>query len=98
MRNLPGRPDIALTRARVAVFVDGCFWHGCPVHAVAPKANAAWWRSKLDANLARDRRDEAVLRESGWFVVRAWEHEDPAIVADAIERLWRERIAELSGP
>jgi DNA mismatch endonuclease (patch repair protein) len=67
------------------------------VHAVAPKANAEWWRSKLDANVARDRRDEAVLRESGWVVVRAWEHEDPVTVADAIERLWRERIAERRG-
>lgn len=92
--NLPGRPDIALTRARIAVFVDGCFWHGCPEHAVAPKANANWWRSKLDANVARDRRNDATLRESGWVVVRAWEHEDPVLVADGIERLWRDRLEE----
>jgi len=92
VRALPGRPDIALTRARIAVFVDGCFWHGCPDHAVAPKANADWWRSKLDANVTRDRRTEEHFRESGWLVVRAWEHEDPAEVADVVERAWRERI------
>lgn len=92
VRALPGRPDIALTRARIAVFVDGCFWHGCPDHAVAPKANAEWWRSKLDANIARDRRTEERLRESGWLVIRAWEHENPADVADVVERTWRERL------
>jgi DNA mismatch endonuclease (patch repair protein) len=92
--NLPGRPDIALTRAKVAVFVDGCFWHGCPEHAVAPKANADWWRSKLGANVARDRRNDVALRESGWLVVRAWEHENPVVVADGIEALWRDRLAD----
>jgi DNA mismatch endonuclease (patch repair protein) len=89
---IPGRPDIALTRARIAVFVDGCFWHGCPEHAVAPKANADWWRSKLDANVARDRRTEERLREMGWLVIRAWEHENPVDAADVIERAWRDRI------
>jgi len=97
VKNLSGRPDIALTRARVAVFVDGCFWHGCPEHAVAPKANAEWWRVKLDANVARDRRNDAVLQNSGWVVVRAWEHDDPVRVADAIERLSRVRMAEKGG-
>jgi DNA mismatch endonuclease (patch repair protein) len=91
LTTLPGRPDIALTRARIAVFVDGCFWHGCPEHAVAPKANAAWWRSKLDANVTRDRRTDERLREAGWCVIRAWEHENPSDVADKIERMWRER-------
>lgn len=90
--SLPGRPDIVLTRARIAIFVDGCFWHGCPEHAVAPKSNAEWWRSKLEANVARDRRDAARLHEAGWTVVRAWEHESPVLVADAIEQLWRDRI------
>ena len=94
VRNLPGCPDIALTRARIAVFVDGCFWHGCPEHAVAPKANAEWWRSKLDANVARDQRNDATLRESGWIVVRAWEHQSPVAVANDIEHLWRDRIGQ----
>lgn len=92
VRTLPGRPDIALTRARIAVFVDGCFWHGCPDHAVAPKANAEWWRCKLDANVTRDRRTDGRLREDGWVVIRAWEHENPADVADVIEQTWRDRI------
>lgn len=90
--NLPGRPDIVLTRAKVAIFVDGCFWHGCAQHAVAPKANANWWRAKPDANVARDRRNGSTLRESGWIVVRVWEHESPVAVADRIEQLWRDRI------
>ena len=89
VRNLPGRPDIVLSRARIAVFVDGCFWHGCPVHAVAPKANATWWESKLSDNRERDERNEASLRDTGWLVVRAWEHENPTTVAEEIERLWR---------
>lgn len=92
---LPGRPDITLTRARIAIFVDGCFWHNCPEHAVAPKANADWWRSKLDANVARDRRNDQRLRETGWLVIRAWEHEKPTDVADIIEKTWRERIETL---
>jgi DNA mismatch endonuclease (patch repair protein) len=90
-RGLPGRPDVVLTRARIAVFVDGCFWHGCPEHAVAPKANAAWWRSKLDANRARDERDTSALDANGWLVIRAWEHESPQAVAAEVERLWRRR-------
>ena len=76
------------------MFVDGCFWHGCPEHAVAPKANGDWWRAKLDANVARDRRNDAALQDSGWVVIRTWEHDDPVRVADAIERLWRTRIEE----
>jgi len=91
--DLPGRPDIVLTRAKVAIFVDGCFWHGCPQHAVAPKANANWWRAKLDANAARDHRTGSTLQESGWIVVRVWEDENPVAVADRIEQLWRDRIA-----
>jgi DNA mismatch endonuclease (patch repair protein) len=65
------RADIIFTRWRVAVFVDGCFWHGCPEHATQPKANAAWWGQKLAANVARDRRADAALRAEGWQVVRS---------------------------
>lgn len=76
---VPGMPrrtiDIAFTRARVAVLVDGCFWHGCPVHAVPPKNNAAWWAAKLAANRARDAETNRALEEAGWTVVRLWEHE-----------------------
>lgn len=70
------RADIVFPRARVAVFVDGCFWHGCPEHYVAPKANAAFWRGKVEANRARDRDTDRRLHELGWIVVRVWEHDE----------------------
>src|SRR6478752_732050 len=69
------RGDIVWRGRKIVVFVDGCFWHGCPVHATAPKANADWWREKLDANIARDKRTNAELIERGWKVMRFWEHE-----------------------
>lgn len=81
--------DLAFPRQRVAVFVDGCFWHGCPEHGTSPRANAAWWRTKIDANIARDRDTDARLTEAGWHVVRVWEHESLedsfAKVATAVE-------------
>lgn len=72
---LPGRPDVVFASLRAVVFVDGCFWHVCPRHAVPPKANAAFWRRKLKANVARDRLVDRKLRELGWRVIRVWEHE-----------------------
>src|SRR5689334_15276812 len=77
--------DIAFGPARVAVFVDGCFWHQCPEHGTLPKANGAWWAEKLDGNVARDRRTDAALEDRGWTVIRVWEHEDPEKAADRIE-------------
>ena len=75
-RRLPRvRPDFVFPRLRVAVFVDGCFWHGCPKHATQPKTNAAFWRDKIAANRARDRRVNHVLRALGWRVLRIWEHD-----------------------
>ena len=68
--------DVAFPKARVAVFVDGCFWHMCPEHATWPKNNAEWWRTKLQTNAARDRETTQMLERSGWQVVRLWEHED----------------------
>ncbi|MFC5724764.1 very short patch repair endonuclease [Streptomyces gamaensis] len=76
--------DIAFTGAKVAVFLDGCFWHGCPQHATSPKANAEWWRQKLDRNMARDRETTQHLVDAGWTVLRFWEHEDPAKVASDV--------------
>jgi DNA mismatch endonuclease (patch repair protein) len=67
--------DIAFTRQRVAVFVDGCFWHCCPEHGTRPKRNADWWSAKLDANVERDRRNTDRLTAAGWSVVRIWEHQ-----------------------
>jgi len=94
---LPGTPDIALTRARVAVFVDGCFWHRCPQHGTSPKNNSAWWASKLDGNVARDRRKDMQLEEMGWVSIHVWEHEDPVSAATEIYRIWRERTARSAG-
>lgn len=67
-------PDFVFLKQRVTVFVDGCFWHGCPRHATQPKNNAAFWRRKLAGNRARDRRVNRALRRAGWRVVRIWEH------------------------
>lgn len=75
------RPDVVFTRARVAVFVDGCYWHRCPIHATDPKSNAEFWRAKFARNVARDRCDDQALRTAGWTVLRFWEHEDPKTVA-----------------
>lgn len=69
------RADIAFTRWRVAVFLDGCFWHACPLHATLPKTNRNWWRDKLQSNASRDRDTETLLVSQGWRVVRLWEHE-----------------------
>ncbi|WP_275691335.1 very short patch repair endonuclease [Pseudonocardia broussonetiae] len=80
------RADIAFTRRRIAVFVDGCFWHACPQHATSPKANAAWWATKLAGNVARDRDTDDRLSAAGWTVVRIWEHESAADGADRVER------------
>lgn len=80
------RPDIVFPRSRIAVFVDGCFWHWCEEHAHLPKANAALWRRKLLANRQRDAAHDAVLRREGWKVLRVWEHEAAEDAADLIER------------
>jgi DNA mismatch endonuclease, patch repair protein len=67
--------DIAFTRRKVAVFVDGCFWHGCVDHGTSPRSNSEWWRQKLQANRQRDRDTDRLLNEQGWTVLRIWEHE-----------------------
>ncbi|MFG3079304.1 very short patch repair endonuclease [Streptomyces parvulus] len=85
---VPGMPrrtiDIVFPRTKVAVFLDGCFWHGCPQHATHPKANAEWWRTKLDKNMARDAETTAHLQQEGWTVLRFWEHEVPETVANKV--------------
>ena len=78
------RADIAFTRQRIAVFIDGCFWHGCPDHLHVPKANAEYWVPKLARNAERDAEVTAVLTSLGWTVLRFWEHEDPEEAADEI--------------
>jgi DNA mismatch endonuclease (patch repair protein) len=76
--------DIAFGGLKVAVFLDGCFWHGCPQHATSPKANADWWRTKLNRNVARDRETTEHLIDAGWTVLRFWEHEAPDVVAASV--------------
>jgi DNA mismatch endonuclease (patch repair protein) len=75
----------------VVVFVDGCFWHGCPEHATWPKHNSEFWRAKIEANRLRDRDTDARLTADGWAVVHVWEHEDPLAAAARVEDLLRER-------
>jgi len=84
---LPGlrrRADLVFGPARVAVYIDGCFWHGCPLHGNSPRTNTEYWRTKLDGNRARDADTDRRLADAGWRVVRAWEHESPAAVAEKV--------------
>ena len=97
--DIPGRPDIVFSRARVAVFVDGCYWHSCPLHATRPKARAEWWAAKLTRNVERDREVDVKLASLGWWVIRVWEHEirtsrkhQIKAVVDRIETDVRERL------
>lgn len=78
---VPGTPrrtiDIAFTKQKLALFIDGCFWHGCPEHGEVPRANADWWAAKIAKNTARDRQTDALLLKEGWSVIRFWEHVPP---------------------
>jgi DNA mismatch endonuclease, patch repair protein len=87
---IPGsrrRVDIVFPRQRVAVFVDGCFWHVCPDHGTWPKHNAQWWRQKLERNTKRDAESNAQLNGLGWTVIRVWEHEDIDLAANRVARV-----------
>ncbi|WP_264079963.1 very short patch repair endonuclease [Mycolicibacter hiberniae] len=81
------RADLVFTRARVAVFIDGCFWHGCPDHHTVARTNAEFWATKVLGNRTRDERTNAVLTDAGWTVLRFWEHEDPSTAAQAIREV-----------
>lgn len=83
--------DIAFTRARLAVFVDGCFWHACPEHGTAPRTNSDWWQWKLTRNVERDRDTDRLLADAGWDVIRVWEHEDARAAAGRVRARWLER-------
>ena len=93
LKTLPGKPDIAFTRASIAVFVDGCFWHGCPEHGTLPKTNSDYWVPKLERNVERDRETDGLLRTAGWVSIRVWEHEDPQVASRRIVRTVRSRRA-----
>lgn len=79
------RPDIVFVSRRLAVFVDGCFWHSCPVHGQQPRINSSYWSAKLEANRNRDRMDNKKLTNAGWTIMRIWEHESAEDSARAIE-------------
>jgi DNA mismatch endonuclease (patch repair protein) len=85
--------DIAFTRAKVAVMVDGCFWHGCPEHGTHPRSNSEWWRAKLSANAARDADTNRVLGALGWLVIRVWEHQPAESAADLVEAALQDLVA-----
>ncbi len=91
------RADVVFTRARVAVFIDGCFWHGCPEHRVAPKSNADYWRVKIATNQGRDADTDTRLVEAGWTVVRIWEHEDPVGAAAQVTAMVQARRSASTG-
>lgn len=82
--SLRTRADIVFTRMRVAVFVDGCFWHGCPEHGTSPRSNARFWREKIETNRRRDQRITKELMRLGWDVIRVWEHETAIVAADQV--------------
>jgi DNA mismatch endonuclease, patch repair protein len=91
---LPGlrrRADIAWVGRRIAVFVDGCFWHACPEHGTTPTTNTSYWNPKLARNVARDHQTDKVAAEYGWSVIRIWEHEPKNIAADRIEAVLTRR-------
>lgn len=93
----PVRPDVVFTRARVAVFVDGCFWHGCPEHGRPPRTNSGYWNAKLEINQRRDQEQTAALEDAGWVVVRVWEHDDPSTAATAIQDVLAAHAASGTG-
>lgn len=86
--SLRRRADIVFSKRKIAVFIDGCFWHGCPVHGTAPRANSDYWTPKLARNRARDVETTEQLSAAGWTVMRFWEHEIPELVSQAIVDEW----------
>lgn len=83
------RPDVAFTRLKLAVFIDGCFWHGCPHHGTQPRHNAWYWTPKLARNRERDRLATAAMRRRGWVVRRFWEHAPTTEIAERVQALVR---------
>lgn len=84
--DLQVRPDIVFPKRRVAVFLDGCFWHHCPAHGNMPNANSSYWRAKLQRNVERDSQVEKALAADGWTVVRIWEHVDISHAVEIVQR------------
>lgn len=87
VKELNRRADIVFRSAKVAIFVDGCFWHGCPIHGTQAKANAEFWKIKIKQNQIRDEDTNKRLKKAGWRVVRVWEHENPEKASQNIYKL-----------
>ncbi len=87
LRTPAGRPDLVFASARVAVYMDGCQWHGCPLHYVAPRTGTEFWSNKLKTSVERDRRQTVELERLGWRVVRFWEHEIFENLQDSVARV-----------
>jgi DNA mismatch endonuclease (patch repair protein) len=84
---LPGRPDVVFVSRRIAIFVDGCFWHGCPHHGVRPKTNSLFWAKKIQGTIDRDTRNRELLEHTGWIVMRFWEHDVEKNLAGIMKKL-----------
>jgi DNA mismatch endonuclease (patch repair protein) len=94
---LPGKPDFAFPKQKVAIFVDGCFWHGCPRCYTRPKTNRAFWDKKRTDNIARDKRVTRQLRRQGWKVIRIWQHSLPKSPSVCLTRI-RRALASAESP
>ncbi len=92
IKQLNRRADIVFRSAKVAIFVDGCFWHGCPIHGTQAKANAVFWKNKIKQNQMRDKNTNERLKKAGWKVIRVWEHENPEKVATKIYNIALKRM------
>lgn len=84
---LPGRPDLYFPGKKIAIFVDGCFWHGCPEHCNMPETNSSFWKKKLSKNKERDKFVNQTLEDEGWCVIRFWEHEIKNDLEDCVKRI-----------
>lgn len=89
IRTLPRTADLVFGPTRIAVFIDGCYWHGCPTHFKLPKTNQAYWSAKINGNRLRDRDTDETLRSAGWTSLRFWEHQSPEEIASAISEAVR---------
>lgn len=90
---ITGKPDFAFPKQKLAVFVDGCFWHSCPKHITQPKGNKSFWRAKLEANKARDRKVNRLLRSQGWKIARIWEHQLRDVGSSPLARILQSQLS-----
>lgn len=97
VRRLPGSPDIVVPSLRLAIFMDGCFWHACPAHGSTPKSRRVFWSEKLRRNVLRDRRSRRELRKAGWKVWSIWEHDLRKDSLSRTRRNLRKRLARMVG-